>query len=270
MNRLNFNQSVGFPLETEILAEMQKAWSVFNFLGDIVGNFTIISGCVVTGSTVSDGCVNINGEILPFKGGNIQATVFIKEDIQSLEFEDGNAHDVVFTRYVKFGTATVNQYNWVDFKRGIPTKELQAIFDTKANNAFISTLVTRIEELENRPLANVPIGLVALWDQPANLIPAGWVEHVPMRGRMAIGQDPSYDGSTNGDVVNFNLNVQGSVGGFRQRKITATEMPAKLNTSKPYATGGTTGDYLSPDTTNVALPTLSPYRVVHFIRYVGV
>ena len=42
MNHINFNQSVGFPLETEILAEMQKAYKLLNALGAIVGNNTII------------------------------------------------------------------------------------------------------------------------------------------------------------------------------------------------------------------------------------
>jgi hypothetical protein len=70
MNTLNFNQSVGFPLETNILDEMQTSYSLFNALGAIAGNFSIISGCVLSGSTVADGVVFINGEVLEFKGGN--------------------------------------------------------------------------------------------------------------------------------------------------------------------------------------------------------
>lgn len=71
MNKLNFNQTGGFPLSTNILDAMQTAYSLFNKLGGLAGNFAIIFGCEVSGSNVSDGVVYMNGEVLAFKGGTI-------------------------------------------------------------------------------------------------------------------------------------------------------------------------------------------------------
>ena len=77
MNRLNFNHSIGFPLETNILSEMQTAWSILNAFCGIVGNYAILQGCTVVGTTVSDGVVCIDGEVIEFKGGQVQSSVII-------------------------------------------------------------------------------------------------------------------------------------------------------------------------------------------------
>lgn len=145
MNRLNFNQSVGFPFETNILDEMQKAYTLFNALGYISGNFSIISGCELVGTTVANGVVFINGEVLNFVGGEVQDKVIIVESIEALEFEDLNPRDVIYTRHATFGTAPV-QWDWADFARGIPTKSLQLMF---ANiNTSLGTIITKLNTIE--------------------------------------------------------------------------------------------------------------------------
>ena len=187
MNRLNFNQSIGFPLETNILSEMQTAWSILNALGNIAGNFTILQGCTVIGTTVSDGVVFINGEVIEFKGGQVQSSVIIVQTPTVLEFEDNSEHEVIFTRYATFGVGTA-LFPWEDFKRFKTSIELT---EEKAENTTIDALIERIEELEKRPVSNVPVGLIAIWGQAANLIPDGWEEYAPLRGRMPVGLDTS-------------------------------------------------------------------------------
>lgn len=162
MNNLNFNQSDGFPLETQILDEMQKAYSMFNALGAIVGNFSIISGCETVGSTVTDGVVFINGEVLNFKGGLATSTVIIKEDVTQLEFEDFSMKDVIYTRYVRFGSGSV-QYNWSNFKRGVQTRNLDELFAAKANsnvvNSILETLnnvVSKLQTIEEGAAVQLP------------------------------------------------------------------------------------------------------------------
>lgn len=146
MNNLNFNQSVGFPLETDILDSMQTAYGVLNALGAISGNFSIISGCILTGSTVANGVVYINGEVLEFRGGIVQTNVKIVEEIQALEFEDGNTNDVIFTRYVTFGTGTT-QWAWSTFKRGMPTIDIEAALSGKATTASVTTLTEAVNSM---------------------------------------------------------------------------------------------------------------------------
>ncbi len=158
MNKLNFNQSVGFPLETEILDEMQKAWTVLNALGSIAGDLTIISGCDVAGTTAANGVVYIDGEVLAFQGGVVQDHVIIVEVAQSREFEDTNSHDVIFTRYVTFGTAAT-QWAWTDFKRPIQTKTLETTL--VSINTSLNTIISKLNTIDE----NAKVQLQTDWNQ---------------------------------------------------------------------------------------------------------
>ena len=74
-------------MTTRILDEIQQAHAIFNALGALAGNFSIISGCILTGSTVSDGVVYAAGEVFEFRGGIAQTKVLIKEDVENLEVQ---------------------------------------------------------------------------------------------------------------------------------------------------------------------------------------
>lgn len=156
MNRLNFNQSVGFPLETEILDEMQKAWGVLNALGALAGNYALISGCETGGGSVTNGVVFIAGEVLEFRGGVTQDHVIIVEEPQLREFEDGNLREVIYTRYATFGTATT-QWLWTDFKRGFPTIDIEEALELKEDKTVTDDLVARLEALEERAVPLIKI-----------------------------------------------------------------------------------------------------------------
>ena len=139
MNTINFNQVGGFPMTTNILAKLQTAFSIFNALGNIVGDLTIISGCDVAGTNIGDGVVYINGEVLEFRGGLAQTKVIIKEDVESALFENLNYYPVVKTRYASFGTG-VGAINWVDFKRGFATKDIAEAFALKGDKTVLDGL----------------------------------------------------------------------------------------------------------------------------------
>jgi hypothetical protein len=74
------------------------------------------------------------------------------------------------------------------------------------------------------------------------------------KGRVAIGYDET------------NYPTLGAIGGSETHKITPSESPAILNTTKPYQTGSTTNDYLSPATSNTAMSIMQPYIVTLFIQ----
>jgi hypothetical protein len=119
MNKIDFSQTGGFPLETETLDEMQKAYNLLQSLGDIVGEKSIIKGCAKIGTTVADGVIYVNGELLEFKGGQEQTTIVIIETAVTAEFEDGNVNPVYYTRYATFGSG-LNSITWADFVRAFP------------------------------------------------------------------------------------------------------------------------------------------------------
>ncbi|MEO7977785.1 hypothetical protein [Flavobacterium sp.] len=174
MNRIDFNQSVGFPFDTNMLAELQDNFSLLNAFGAIVGNFTIISGCApigIEGTSITDGTVYINGELLEFKGGVVQGNVRIVEVIEALEFEDLTTKDVIFRRHVRFGTATTNTFLWSDFRRGLETKSIADLIAAKADTAAlvaitnaITTITTKLSGIE----ANAQKNVQANWTQNDN------------------------------------------------------------------------------------------------------
>jgi hypothetical protein len=161
MNKIDFNQVGGFPMTTNILAKIQTAFSLFNALGNIVGDLTIISGCEVVGTNVTDGVVFINNEVLEFRGGLVQTKVTIKEDTENLTFQNGNSYPSIKTRYATFGTG-VGAINWADFKRGFQTKGLAEALALKADDSVVTAIadavaliITKLNTIETGAEKNV-------------------------------------------------------------------------------------------------------------------
>ncbi len=296
MNLLNFNQPGGFPLSTNILDQMQKAYSIFNALAAVTGNFAIISGCELVGQNVSNGVVSINGEVLEFRGGQIQTHVVIATDTTSLQFEDQNIKQVIVERYVRFGTG-VESYAWEDFARIFPTKGLGEILEQKALQSTVESFEERLELLELQNAVFQESGAMVLWNKPANQIPQGWREVVDWRGRMPVGWDPGEQ----------EFSQLGATGGAKEKTLSIDEMPEHYhhtpnsvfksfaalaadygNNSSTRALDGTSADnemaignlgnnYDTPNGEALensvgggeSFSLLNPYRVVMFIEFIG-
>lgn len=262
MNLINFNQIGGFPLTTDTLGKLQTAFSLFNALGAIAGDKSIISGCTLVGSNVSDGVVYVNGEVFDFKGGLLQTNVIIKEDTESLIFGNSNAYPVIKKRYIQFGIG-VGQMAWSGFKSIDPT----------------TALTTRMAELEKKTAVFQTGGGMVLWNKPAVDIPTGWAEVIDWRGRMPVGfktGDADF-----GDWDNRN-------GGSKTKTLTEAELPVinktiDSNTAIDFGSGSGVAQRAASVSAGTGAPIktqiqfgggesfsiLNPYRVVIFIEYVG-
>lgn len=265
MNKSNFNQTNGYPLNTERLQEIQTSFEIFNSFGNLAGNYTIISGCETIGTTVANGRVFIDGELLDFKTASVTptSTVIIIETPVVRPFETGPDKQVYTIRYATFGTAETS-WPWSSFKRPMETKNLLSI---------ITDLTERLVEVEARPKSTVPIGLIAIWDRPASEIPVGWEEYLPLRGRMPVGLD----------LEQTEFNGLGWYGGQKRKQITVNEMPEHTHTIKSdhnenndggvYAIGG--GSYNTRTTTTDPqgkghdFSIMNPFRIVHFIKCIS-
>ena len=169
MNKINFNQTGGFPLSTNILDAMQSAYAVFNQLGNLAGNKAIISGCEQLGNTVADGVIFLNGEILPFKGGAIGTSVIIKEESESRVFEDGATKPVIFKKYATFGSSLPEKtFVWAEFKS---IKNLISLAQEKAEKTALKTAEDKIAELEKQKpiIGEIKQGIFDL-----DNLPEGW------------------------------------------------------------------------------------------------
>ena len=182
MNVVRYKQTGGFPLDTNNLDFLQSSFHILNTLGNLAGDMVVISGCEITGNTVSNGVVYVNKEVLEFRGGSLSANVFIKEEAVSGTFEDGSFKPIEITRYVTFGSSTPEKtFKWEDFKR------VDNLIQQGVKNADFEK---RIKALENKK-SPMPIGLIAIWGKPASEpIPEGWKECTDLRGRMPLGWNP--------------------------------------------------------------------------------
>ncbi len=161
MNKLNVQQTGGFPLETDTLEFTQAAYTIFNALGELAGPLSIVSGCEAVGSQITNGTVYINGELLEFRGAAIGTNVIIRQENTQRTFEDGNSKDVYQTRYAAFGTGTTT-YPWADFKRISNLQELKA--QAERLQSTVDVLKTKI----------VPIGAIMMWAGSFSDVPEGW------------------------------------------------------------------------------------------------
>lgn len=201
MNNINFNQTGGFPLSTNILDAMQEAYQLFNELGEAVGKNCILSGCNTVGVNISDGVVVINGEILPFKGsGNfIGARVAVRETIENKIFEDATSKPVIYQRYAQLTTG-----------EGIPFNSLP-----------------RIKPMVELTKAAVPVGLISMWSGALRNIPLGWVlcdgqNGTPdLRNRFIVGA-----GLDNNEIDLISKYRVGSTGGLDKVALTTAQLPA--------------------------------------------
>jgi hypothetical protein len=276
MNSIDFNQVGGFPMTTNILAKMQTAFSIFNALGNIVGDKTIISGCIVSGSNVSDGVVYLNGEVFEFRGGLAQTKVIIKEEVANLLFQNGNSNPTIKTRYVTFGTG-IGAIDWMNFKHGFETKAISEALGNKAEASITTALAARIKVLEDKPaVSGIPVGLIAIWGRQASEIPTGWAEYTPLKGRVPVGLN-SADAEFS-EILNF--------AGSKTKKLEIAELPRhrmKLDTKVPKELNDSDrgGGYSNFSLDNTAdaytewigndqpFSIMNPYRVVLFIEYKG-
>ena len=212
MDRINYDQTEGFPLDVNILDFGQKANQITQQLGEIIAPLAIVKGCVENGNNVGDGLVYINGEILPFKGALKQNVVRIVESSESRVFENGNSKPVLVTRYATFGAGAGTTYNFADFYRSPTIKQI----DEKINDkTAFDKLVERVSKLEvfARPFSAG--GGMVFFNKPINEIPEGWREVENWRGRIPMHFDPNDE----------NLNNVGEIYGDKTRTLTTGNLP---------------------------------------------
>jgi hypothetical protein len=275
MDYIIFNQPGGFPLTTNILDKVQEFHKAkINALAAMAGNRAIISGCQEVGNKVLGGDIVIDGEMYGLIEGIKQEYITIKEDKQTVEFENGENKVTVVYRYAVFGTGTQN-YKWADFKRVPPLIELAAQVTQQQED---------IKLLKAVAAPTIQGDGVHFFDNIAALVPPGYDE-VPeseYKGRMLIhinrnderfdevgkkGGKPEHN-QTPEEVAPHDHWVYGE-----DNNATVTNKPeqdelAQINNPDSGRAWrrrktGKTGE-------GKAMPIMNPYRVVLFIKWVGI
>jgi microcystin-dependent protein len=135
-------------------------------------------------------------------------------------------------------------------------------------------------------------GGVLIWNKPFNLIPPGWAEVTEMRGRLPMGLD----------ATDTDFNTLGNTGGSKDQTLTVAQIPAhdhklfapssQTNLGAPVGSGSAAynGNYggnpyayqigagSGTPTIGTSSATgdgdphsiLNPYRIVQFIKFIGI
>lgn len=99
MNKVDYTNLNGFPLDQDNLAFLQNSYSkAFEAIAKLCGDKTILHGVEINGSNVSAGWISYNGELLPFIGGAAAPQVKITETVIAVIFEDNVSRPIEFVR----------------------------------------------------------------------------------------------------------------------------------------------------------------------------
>lgn len=214
--KFNFLLTGGVPLTNDLMSLIEEAYQIFEVIGDVAGNLTILSGCELVGSTVNPGILAIEGKLYYFEGGPAFSKVYIhKEDISKI-FQDNTSKILINKRTVKFGNSS-NSYNWDDFIRLDSLKVMKNKIDQAATQSQIGTINNRLDVLELKTAPIVNGGIVMIWRKPQSEIPLGWKPCLDIRGKTVFGYDPN-------DLTNTFNNLNSPVGS-RNKYITKQNIP---------------------------------------------
>jgi hypothetical protein len=184
MNRLDFNILAGWPGSTETWKFLQDMILQLQQVSLLGGANYILSGCGVVGPIVADGVVVINGEILPFKGGALQANVVVTDTVTTREFFGGARNPYYHNRQATFGSGA----GAIDFASmlRLPVEGLVKKYYDLAN--ALTALTTAFNN-HNHSYFN-------LLDRPA-----GYISYVGNFGVGDVGQNGRIDDNDSGLII---------------------------------------------------------------------
>ena len=152
MNRVKTDQS-NLAITSTFLGFMQDSLAELVKLSALGGDNYILSGCVVTGSSVSAGYIVTNGELLEFKAGNLSTYFLIREIEETHNIQEGS-HTIV-TRYAEFGVGA-EQIAWSSLLRIKNNEELEALIENTEEE------IIRVEEESDTADASLQAQIDAL------------------------------------------------------------------------------------------------------------
>lgn len=183
-------QTDGVPFTADLMDKIQDAYAIFNVIGDVAGNLTILSGCDINGTLVSPGIVVIDGDVLFFEGGTVFQTVFIHQENIYKVFKNQVSKVLIEKKTVKFGDASIT-YNWADFVRIDTLKQIKENLALKANQSDLDAALVDIAILKMKTAPIMNGGVIWAFGKPASEIPNGWKEATQYAGKTIAMYDPN-------------------------------------------------------------------------------
>lgn len=212
----------GFPLTQGTLDFMQESYrEAFKGLAGIAGDKVIITGVEVVGSTISDGWVSYDGELIKFIGGGISTDVYVEETSTEVTFQDNEVRPVYYTKVMKPGTP--GDFPFTDLKRLDKLGNIWLTGDLKqvdCDGAYIA--------------ANFDGTGLGINERTGWAVCNGNNGTINRGGRISVGYDEVLIDPVD-NVWDVAYNTIGGTGGEKEHLLTIDEMPAH---SHSFSTGG--------------------------------
>ena len=216
MNKQDYSNLGGQPVDLDSLNFMQTAYTEgFAAVAALIGNKCIAGGVDVVGTTVTDGYISYNGEILKFVGCPVAANVAIIETATALIFDDGTTHNVEYIRYAT--CSPTGLFPFADLKR-------PAIYTTGDIKEKIVTAAYIAANFDNT--TGVGYNEQAGWAILSLQVPA-------TAGRMFINYDPA----------NPLFSTVGNIGGAIEATLSIANLPNHKHTGETL----TRNESIAPD-----------------------
>lgn len=162
MNKVNFLAKETFPQSTYTFDFMQNMILMSSKLSKLGGGTYILDGCEIKENTVTDGLIVIDGELMPFVGGELKKFITIQEVKETDHFMDIEYPEAyIHRKAVLSETGTIA---WNSIKRVLTNQEIQERFDSLKGDApgtvkmWAGTVASIPEDYllcDGRPLKNV-------------------------------------------------------------------------------------------------------------------
>lgn len=202
MNRIDFSNLGGLPVTQATLAFLQTSYLyAFSGIANLCGDKTILTGVEVTAGNVSSGWISYANELIPFLGGPLGDDVVITETGVARTFEDGNDHDVYFTKIAQCGA--VGTFAFTDLIRLQSLVNIWRPGDIKERYCDASYIAANFD------VNGYGINAEKGWRILSKAIPA-------TAGKVMVNYDPA-------DV---DFDTVGKNGGEKKHTLTIQEMPA--------------------------------------------
>lgn len=180
MNSVALTGQRNFPITTDALAFMQGAYGMLENFSKLAGDNYILSGCTVTGASVSSGMVVIGSRLMPFAGGSIQENVKVVTTITTITVGAGSREQTSYS--AEFGTSTnpVENIGWGT----LSANRIENMLSIKAGLAAINNSLVDINNalsVQNRltpfyvGMVNIDGTITHMAGEPVVVTPEGGV-----------------------------------------------------------------------------------------------
>ena len=224
MHKINFTAKDNFPFSSDAASMMQDQSFLASKAAFLGGRNYILDGCDENGNgTVSDGVIVINGEFLPFVGGEKKDKITIKETKQTLVAFDEQYPEAYIFRSVEFSDN--GEYNWGDFSKVLTNKELEDKFES---------------------IKGSPLGMIELW--------SGYTGKIPDNYRLCDGSELSQEEYAELFDVVGTLHGNASPNYFRLPDMRSRFVVGYNNNETDYTNIGVTGGVDKVALTSAQMP----------------